>query len=461
MGHETPAERVAYRLREAGLSTERRFTDVTDGGKRSPVDHTDPANRHGPDAVSGNSGIYAGDGLVILDIDDYGSGADRDGVAAVDGLPETFTVETPHTDGETGGHRFYAVEPGEEFETAREACEAVCGVPNPSPSWGEVRVHHQYVVAPGSVLDGCGKGWCDECEEADSGRYRISADREKARITTDELADVLRADAQYKADGGVSPISPTEDGTPLPSTQSVSVSGFDLPDKPTPHEAMKGLPGTDSFIERWHRITQEPWADREKFLDLLHGDNQAAGYVSADGSGDRSAGELTFARAVGFWFCRNKELARYVFEELAFLSKCHENRSHRADMYRAVETVDWTYTNVVRLDTRIEVGQAVQRLGTAKKAEIAEAVGWSDRQVERSLQYLRRENAVALDRRGKEGTFWVERDKLGAFIDTYGDAEKETADESAVQSIASCASLTDFGAQDSQRQNSRVTVRAP
>lgn len=182
-------ERVATRLREAGLDTER-FVDVHDGKKKS-TNHT----RFGPELVHGNYGIYAGDGLVDVDVDDYDENADGEALAAVTDLPETLTVETPHTDGESGGHRFYRVEPGDEFETAREACENVWGgATNPGPSWGEVRVQNQYVVGPGSQLDRCKKDWCDECITDDGGRYKIAADRPIATVTADELAGVLRAD---------------------------------------------------------------------------------------------------------------------------------------------------------------------------------------------------------------------------------------------------------------------------
>jgi P4 family phage/plasmid primase-like protien len=186
----TPAhERVAALLRESSLDAER-FIDVHDGAKKS-TDHT----RFGPKRVNGNYGIYAGDGLVDVDVDDYDDNADGEALAAVADLPETLAVETPHTDGETGGHRFYRVESGDEFETAREACETVWGgATNPGPSWGEVRVQNQYVVGPGSQLDGCDKDWCEECATDHGGRYKIATDRPIATITADELADVFRAD---------------------------------------------------------------------------------------------------------------------------------------------------------------------------------------------------------------------------------------------------------------------------
>ena len=199
-GTQTPDESrqtLAERLREAGLD-DHRFIDVVDGEKASH-DH----NQRAPDdsRLSGNYGIYAGRGasddgngwLVDVDIDDYAAdGSASDALDAVLTLPPTFTVETPHTDGETGGHRFYRVT-GDVIGVMQDVADAM----NPSPSWGEVRVANQYVVGPGSQLDGCDKDGCETCTTPDGGRYRIADNREIATISADEFADVLRADPAY------------------------------------------------------------------------------------------------------------------------------------------------------------------------------------------------------------------------------------------------------------------------
>lgn len=185
---------MADRIREADLDPER-FIDVHDGAKVS-TDHT----RFGPDGVTGNYGIYAsGDepgGLVDFDVDDY-EDPDDDALDALADLPATLTTETPHTDGEVGGHRFFRVVPGEEFETAQAALDALTGGEDRKTvklSWGHARVKNSYVVGPGSQLDGCDKDFCDECAADDGGRYKIAADRPIATITADVFAEVLRAD---------------------------------------------------------------------------------------------------------------------------------------------------------------------------------------------------------------------------------------------------------------------------
>jgi hypothetical protein len=57
---------VATRLEEAGISPDR-FIRLQDGSK-APISH----DTHPPEQVgNGNYGVYAGDGLVLVDIDDY------------------------------------------------------------------------------------------------------------------------------------------------------------------------------------------------------------------------------------------------------------------------------------------------------------------------------------------------------------------------------------------------------
>ena len=129
-----------------------------------------------------------------VDVDDYDADAETD---ALDALPASLTVETPHTDGSTGGHRFYRV-----TGNVVAAMQEVADASNPSPSWGEVRVANQYVVGPGSQIDGCDKDWCDECDDPEGGYYRIADDREISSISANDLADVLRDDPAYSATDG-------------------------------------------------------------------------------------------------------------------------------------------------------------------------------------------------------------------------------------------------------------------
>lgn len=176
----------ADRLEAADLDT-CRFIDVHDGEKRS-TDHT----QHEPDSPSlrGNYGVYGGSGagedtgwiLVDIDVDNY------DGERAPDWIPQTFTVASPHTDGNSGGHFYVALPSG-----AVDALKDAFGTANPNPPWGEIRVRNQYCVGPGSQLDGCSKDWCDECTHENGGYYRIRYNEPIARMQTQEFVEALQA----------------------------------------------------------------------------------------------------------------------------------------------------------------------------------------------------------------------------------------------------------------------------
>lgn len=262
----SPRKQIARRLTEAGLIDDR-FIRVRDGEKGSPVDHTDSSNRHSNfAALEGDYGVYAGpspDGdtwLVDVDIDDYAEGADGDALATVTALPETFTVKSPHTDGEQGGHWYYAVE----CEDLDERIQALTGgTTNPKPSWGEIRVHNQYVVGPGSQLDGCDKDWCDECATDDGGRYTVATDAPIAELDAEDLLDVLRAD-------GLDANESDERNSPAGSNQD------QLDDYESADDAR-----AEDVAEQYSKIST-----------YLEDGAKAAGFVANNNSGDRSAADF-------------------------------------------------------------------------------------------------------------------------------------------------------------------------
>lgn len=232
--------RLAKRLREAGLDTQR-FITVFDGEKGTH-NHT----QYGPDSnpLRGNYGVYGGAGagddgegvLIDVDVDDYQAGADDDGLQAVLDLPETLTVASPHTDGETGGHRYYAA-PREVVDRLEDEF----GKANPDTSWGEVQLDNQYVVGPGSQLDGCGKEWCDKCDKPNGGYYRIARDAPIARVDTEEFVAAVRpgvegekAEQEATLDDfeGVDPDTLADDGglTPTVGRETAADDGADALD---------------------------------------------------------------------------------------------------------------------------------------------------------------------------------------------------------------------------------------
>lgn len=206
-------ERFADRLREADLSTER-FVDVQDGTKAC-LNHTQydaDANR-----LIGNYGVYAGTGdngqgayLIDVDVDDYDDDdIDADGLGAVNDLPATFTVESPHTAEDNPGHRYYAVDgdPAAVVQDVRNDPD----LENPGMSWGEIRVRNQYVVGPGSQIDSCDKDWHD-CTPDDEGWYRISEDQPIATISEEAFRELLEAD--QSTDDGWDPFDDFDGSAP-------------------------------------------------------------------------------------------------------------------------------------------------------------------------------------------------------------------------------------------------------
>jgi hypothetical protein len=273
---------IRDRLVEADLDSNR-IISLNDGSKAASFDHTRKSNRYDTNAdnaeggllaIDGdptqNYGIYAGDGLVIFDIDDHDAVSDE-----LRSLPETFTTQTPH-DGE---HRYYLVD-GDlgELETEFD-------VTNPQPQWGEIRVQNQYVVGPGSQLDGCDKDWCDECATESGGRYTIAQDRAIETITIDDLVDVIEADPNYTTD------SDDQDG----HTSSEASTDID-PDQI----------GFDGDLER--RLAKARETD-DTLDGLWRGNYTAAGY------GDRSSAECALAWRLAFWFEKDKDVVRRLMDQ--------------------------------------------------------------------------------------------------------------------------------------------------
>lgn len=268
-----PREVLARRLNAAGV-LEDRLIDVIDGAKKSTNRHADRANRYSNFApLTGNYGVYAGPTpdrdtwLIDVDIDDYSTDGDADdGLDAVLDLPETLTIETPHTDGVTGGHRFYVVDDPDLPERIRSFLGR--DVVNPTVSWGEVRVEHQYVVGPGSQLDECDKSWCDACATAEGGRYEIATDAPIAEIDTDGLLEVLRADG-------------LGDDTDSDSDSRTTGGGGDTGEKSDPGEYEYTPIDADGRAER---VVKHD----EKIKTYLSLGASAAGFTDGTGDADRS-----------------------------------------------------------------------------------------------------------------------------------------------------------------------------
>lgn len=183
--HEPAIERVTSRLDEADLTT-KKFIPLRPGTKEPCYPHSNSAFHQLSVDITGDYGVYAGDGLVLLDFDDYKD--DSKVSDALNRLPSTFTVKTPHG----GTHRYYRCKPD-----IHSRLEQTFGSKNPGISCGEVRVHNQYVVGPGSVLTECSKSGHD-CSQNGEGQYRITSDEAIVRLDTNQLLKALKTDSKLQ-----------------------------------------------------------------------------------------------------------------------------------------------------------------------------------------------------------------------------------------------------------------------
>lgn len=270
----SPKDRVVDRLEAAGLDT-KRFITVENGGKAS-TDHT----QHEAADVTGNYGVYAGSGLVILDDDTDPSTS----IPGIDDLKETFTVHTPNG----GNHRYYAV------ENAEEVLKSAFDVYNPVADWGETRVKNQYVVGPGS-----------ENPDGDvRTTYTITNDTEIATISPQALVAALRASGYGESSdsddtqGGESG-SKESDGTP------------DLSDKKLLEKAQNAEYGSE-------------------FTDLWNG--KIAGYNS------HSEADYHLCRHLLFWTGGDKTRTKRLFKQSDL---CRDKWTKRRDYReRTLEAAD-------------------------------------------------------------------------------------------------------------------------
>ena len=240
---------VDRRLREIGITQP--FVTITDGTKRSAVDHTDPANQYPLGEIDGTYGVMPIDSLGFVDIDTDDPPEPVDRLIAEN---PTFTVKSPHG----GEHHYYDIDG--KTSNARE-------------QWGEIRAESWYVVGPGSTID---HGHCGDCGYAGESRYRVIDDRPIASIDAgdiDQLADRSTTDA--------------------PTTR-VDESELGETDLAGDHG--------DHHIGRRLRKARTSWDQAEQFRQLWNGEYKQAGFTTDDGDADRSTAEFRFSEMLGWWF---------------------------------------------------------------------------------------------------------------------------------------------------------------
>jgi putative DNA primase/helicase len=325
-----PRETVVDRLGTADLLDVEggRFARCEPGGKAS-FDHADPDKRLDEPPEGRNYAVEATptDALVLVDVDLYDDAPDggeptAGGEQALDALPPTFTVESPHG----GRHRYYQVRPDDLGRTAAAALDEAFGAPNPQPSFGEVRAAGQYVVGPGSVLDDCDKAWCDACA-GDGGQYDVAADRPLATLDVDDLVGALGLDPEL-GDGDDDGVQDDLDG----------VEGDE-------QDGAAGGTGSDEcdLSDRERVEKAREWDDT--LDDLLDGRWAAAGYTAEDGTGDRSRGECALALRLGVYLDADEHRVESMIDRYAGSGWKWSDRGddYRATVLEAVDKVDDPY----------------------------------------------------------------------------------------------------------------------
>jgi P4 family phage/plasmid primase-like protien len=264
----TPHEIITDRFADAGLA-EGRFVSVEDGEKAC-YDHDTKYDR--ATLVPGtNYGVYSAeqDRFLILDVDEYEGNEGDVPLIALDALPDTLEIMSPHvpTRG-PGGHRLYklggeldVLNDSDLIEDIRDAGGELTpaalfsdrfGTKNPVPSWGEVITKNKYCVGAGSQLHGCNKEWCDTCRTAEGGRYEIQEDRPIATVDPERLVNALDADpdinkSQRNTDAATQTLDAVSDSAS--GETSRSAGGYDELTEAQVESMLEALPGRQHFDE--------------------------------------------------------------------------------------------------------------------------------------------------------------------------------------------------------------------
>ena len=360
---------VDRRLREIGITEP--FVAITDGTKRSAVDHTDPANQYPLGEIDGTYGVMPIGrlGFVDIDTDDPPEPVDR----LID-QHQTFTVKSPHG----GEHHYYQID----GETS-----------NATEQWGELRVDRQYVIGAGSTID---HAQCRDCERTGESQYRVIDDRPIASIDAGELDQL--ADRTSEA---------------IERPMGVDESDLD---------------SADHHIDR--RIEKAKHSKHgERFTALWEGRYRDVGYS------DRSDAEAELILRLAFWFKKNRSDLRAAMNRACREHPQADVNGPRkwlagSDSYREttlelVDEVDGTYSGsdseagfrpeFSRLTSEY-VLDALFDLGLASSAEIAEhpTVDRSLSQVQRVLRSYRETGAVTQVRDGRRRFYFAAG---GVFLD--------------------------------------------
>lgn len=353
--------RIGQLLEKADLSLNR-FIHLNDGTKQP----RGKWNTHPPTEVGNSSLIETGNGLLVIDIDDWDKTTDviRDFL----NKNPTLQVHSPHATG-MEGHWYYQID------------EAPFSQKEIKGDWGEAK-HGMLVVTPGSEITECKHGCCTP---ESPGKYEFRHERSITHI--DEL-----------------PLSETQG-----ETQSSDWESQPSEDLPTF--------SVDEYEPEFNPNERLEYARKcNENLDSLCEWAQNSGSPSSVGYSGRSEAERALTMHLAFWFERNRIAVRNTLHKLNPPKWDERGDNYRKSVLGAVDLQSETYSGFTgpsgpSEELTLSVWMDLYTEGPMSTKEVAESVEYSDRQTWKALDFLDERDFVDYEREGRSGK-WVIREEM-------------------------------------------------
>lgn len=370
MGEHSAGQSLSKRLREAGLD-EQRFIPVKyeDGDKR-PTENRWQSRLYPAELLNGSMGVVCGDGLVVIDLDDYKSGVTTP--EQLEELPETFTVRTMHG----GEHRYFRVVDEQPRSQKRP--------------WGDVQSAGKMVVAPGSEFI---HAECNDCDQSGMGRYTVLKNVPIATVNPKEHPETFGVQTDVKSEN-----STFEDENPTP----------DVDDRLT-----RAVKQDEKFARLWQ------WANQGDSLSA-----HRLTYRAEDGGDDRSTAESVLLYKLLLWL-RDERKAHQTMNSVSPPKWGSRGENYKKSIIASAKDLlaknDYdpeqasSGSGGVRRDTAIQVvthgvldALLHQPIGRFKTTDVVdnEDVSVAEDQVGKVLDGLEETGHLKYERSGREG-WWV------------------------------------------------------
>jgi len=161
------SEYISSRLQEAGISVDRGIELVP--GQKNPDFNWRDCSLPSVDSIDGNYALRTGDGLVVFDVDDWGSLPDEIKDFLID--HPTLVIRSPHSKGRDG-HYYFATDSDI----------------NRNPSGLDIQGDGSIIVGPGSRITDCKHGCCSSDSQ---GEYIVDVDRPILEVPAEKIEEVV------------------------------------------------------------------------------------------------------------------------------------------------------------------------------------------------------------------------------------------------------------------------------